>query len=213
MANNTKELSIQITLSGFSFSINTLDVVRGGCVASYNLDSVLNEECYLLDAEVQWSTPGVLIMPYELFNHSAVEAYLQSASLLNRVTQQPLFAVQGDYVAVWAVQSELYEYVEQRLPSAVNTHSLLKVIGLCDNRSGVVAIELDDSMTLHLAVGATSGISVARTLSVSSFEDVLFYALQFAPHGQGSRLIVSHSAKADELVDYLKDYFISVQSK
>ncbi len=211
MANNAKELSIQITLGGFSFFINTHDTLRGGTVDSYELDSALTDECYELDAHVQWSVPGVLIIPYELFDHNAVDAYLQSASLMDPSFQHSLFAVHGDYVAVWAVEQELYDYITHRLPHATHSHALLSAIGNCDKRTGVIALELDDAETLHIAAGAPSGIAAARSLVVTSFEDVLFYALQAAPLGQGSRVVVGDSDGAEELAAYLKNYFIAVQ--
>ncbi len=205
MSTRHKELSIQITLSGFSFSIRTLDCRSDGSLPSYDFDSVL-EQHYSLSAYLEWSTPATLILPLEVFDHSLTSSYLESCGLYNADRHEALFAVLGEYVAVWAVDAQLYNFIKQRMPSANHTNSLLDVIE--QTGSNDLTIVLDTAAVMHLAYKKHGELVMANSMKITTIEDVLFYLkkLEVTP-----AIISIGGENAQQIVSLTEQYYPEVR--
>lgn len=179
MTQHNKELSIQITLGGFSFLLNTPTRQTRAEYTTYDLDSALAGN-YSLDTIIEWSVPNVLIIPFELFDHGSIDSYLQSAALLDPKSERSMFAVKDEYVAVWAVDKELYDYIKLRMPSAEQTHSLLTMVATKPAPRNSVAIDLDSTSLLHLCVWSEFGLESAQCVQVGAAEDILFFIRRFS---------------------------------
>ncbi len=205
-----KELSIQITLGGFSFWVSSQELETSGALSCYDFDSVL-EGRYSLSSVVEWSVPQVLIIPFELFDHSSIDNYLAAAAMLNRATDRSMFAVRGEYVAVWAVSCELYDYISSRLPSAEHTHSLLRTIdslSAYEQSGDTMIVEIDSAYTMHLALLANGKLEYAHSMKVQSPEDVLFYTKRIAQErGVIAPQIIVQGSGAELASELLPLYF------
>ncbi len=176
--NHQKELSIQITLGGYSFLIATDRLLSSGEVEDYDFDSKL-EGFYNLSTLVKWSVPSVLIIPFELFDHRYIDNYLLNASMLDKEKQRSLFAVRGNWAAVWSVEKNLYEYLNQRVPSAEHNHSLLSLLDESFN-TPALCIQIDSASLLHIVLWSEYGLEAAHSVQIKSTEDILFYSSQLA---------------------------------
>lgn len=175
MINYNKELSIQITLSGFSFQIDTPQRKGKGFVASYDIDSAI-ANCDTLDTIIEWSNSEVLIVPIELFDHSLVEESLMAVGFLSQDDRErAMYRVCNEYVALWAMSAELYDYLKMKFPNAEHTHSLLELLSRSANHRGAIALDVDNSGILHIAVWGESVLLHAMSVQVNATEDILFY--------------------------------------
>ncbi len=212
-----KELSIQITLSGFSFSLTTPQCTTSGVYESYEFDTVL-EPYYALESVVEWSVPQVLIVPFELFDHSSIDHYLSTAAMLNPQSERSMFAVRDSYVAVWAVRDELYDYIDSRLLNAGHTHSLLRVIQSAmeseAKQNSLMVIDIDDALTMHLALRVSEELEYAHSIKIVSAQDVLFYAKRIAQErAVASPSIVMSGSGVESAYILLSRYFTDITIK
>lgn len=180
MMNYNKELSIQISLSGFSFQIDTPHRKGGGFVASYDIDSVISNS-ETLNTIIEWSNSQVMIMPVEFFDHPVVEESLMAIGLLvNDQSERAIYRVCDEYVALWVISVELYDYLRIKFPVAEHTHSLLELINRTRNHFNSIAIDVDNSGVMHIVVWGELQMLQALSVEVTSAEDILFYVRKFS---------------------------------
>ncbi len=193
--------SIQVTLSGFSF-------FRENCrIECAELSSELSEIELQQINVVEFSTPKVLIIPFEIFDHALLNTYLKTTKLIDENTERALFAVSGDFVAVWAASLDNIEYLEEQLPEALNTHPLLKLLeNVAYQNQSVVAIEVYDISLLHIVVSSQNGVEFAQTITINSLEDILYYILKLTEGNDVKQIIISEFTH-NYVTDFLSLYF------
>ncbi len=204
--NYQKELSIQISLGGFSFLVETPEGQINGAEECYDFDKSL-ELYYSLPTIVEWSVPSVLIVPFELFDHRYIDDYLLSAYMLDKNRQRSLFAVRGDFVAVWSVDKELYEYLGSRIEAAEHNHTLLRLL---ENNyaENLLLVEVDSSSVLHIVLWSQYGLEAAHSVQIKCAEDILFYAAELSRQREVSEPRMCVSGQMDsEVIDMLARYY------
>lgn len=187
MTDTLKELSIQISLGGFSFKINSPHLKLSGELECYDFDSVLSS-AYDLPSNIEWSVPNVLIVPFELFDHSCIDHYLLSASMMREGSDRSMFAVRGEYVAVWAVENSLAQYLDTRLPQAEHTHTLLSILNQYNYVRRTIVVDVDNANLMHIAIWGDDGLQTAISTQIDCDQDVLYFCRRLS--------------KTDEMIDY-----------
>lgn len=210
MVNTNKELSIQITLGGFSFQINSYARQLSGELSSYEFDSVLAEH-YDLTCGIEWSVTSVLIIPFDVFDHSCIDHYLISAGMMREGLDRSMFAVRGEYVAVWAVEESLVDYLETRIPNAEHTHSLLSLLAQYNHLRNAIVIDIDKTDLMHIAVWRHDGLETALSTPVSSATDVLFFCRRLSKSDEMiSYNVVFHGGVDRRVVQLIANYYKNV---
>lgn len=212
-ANNTdKELSIQINLGGFSFSINTPHLKAKESVDTYDFDSKL-KNFYHLNTITEWSMPQVMIVPFDLFDHSATESYLQSAKMIDKTKQKAMFAVNGEIVALWAVDKKLYESINAKIINLQHTHSLLKLINKQTPKNNATAIYIDTAKLMHIAMWSEYGLETAQSIKVKTPQDILFYIKLLAAKNENitQRIKITGNNISHETINLIKGYYQNVE--
>lgn len=205
-----KELSIQVTLSGFSFYIDTPSMQSSTEVDSYDFDSSLSES-YSLSSVVEWSLPSALVIPYEIFDHRSIDNYLLSAAMLDPLKQRSIFAVKGDYVVVWSVDRELYDYLNERLTNAEHSHSLLRLLQYKTPAPSVV-IEIDNTPVMHIVVNGVYGPEAAHSVRINGTEDIIFYIKTLLDERQITSPSIVFTSELDNLsLELLSQYYPNIQ--
>ncbi len=206
-----KELSIQVTLSGFSFSIDTPSCQRNGGSESYDFDSKLADS-YSLSSVVEWSLPSALVIPYEIFDHRSIDSYLLGASMLDPLSQRSIFAVRGEYVVVWSVDKELDDYLSQRLVNVEHSHPLLRLLQYRATTPTVI-IEVDDALVLHILIRGIYGLEAAHSVRINNVEDILFYITTLCnEHQISSPKLVITSFLNDSTLEFLSNYYSEIKT-
>lgn len=205
-----KELSIQVTLSGFSFSIDTPTSKRNGRSASYDFDSSLADN-YSLSSVVEWSVPSALVIPYEVFDHRSIDSYLLGASMIDPLTQRSIFAVRGEYVVVWSVDKELDDYLAQRLVDVEHSHPLLRLLQYRATTPTVI-VEVDSALVMHIAIRGMYGLEAAHSVRINNVEDILFYVTTLCgEHQISSPKVVITSKISDSTLEFLSRYYSNIR--
>ncbi len=204
-----KELSIQITLSGFSFSVDTPRHTGNGVVESYDFDANI-AEFYQNSAVVEWCVPSVLIIPFEHFFHGSIDNYLQAASMLDKRTERSVFAVKGDVVAVWSVENELYDYISSRLTNVEHSHPLLRLIDM-ETRSSAIIVEVDSASIMHIVSKSEYGLEAAHSVKINAVDDIIFYAKQLSTQSSLTAPTLYVTGGVDEFgMELMAQYFNEV---
>lgn len=181
-----------------------------GELSSYDFDSALATH-YDLPCRIEWSTPNVLIVPFDIFDHGSIDHYLISAGMMRRGIDRSMFAVRGEYVAVWAVDESLAEYLESRIECAEQTHSLLCLLSRYNYLRDTIVISIDNANLMHIAVWGGESLETALSTQITSSVDVLFYCQHLAKNDPAMeyRIICDQSVDRD-VVQLLGKYYKGV---
>ncbi len=211
---NNTELSIQITLNGFSFSINspqnspnkTLQNVKG-------FDLTPLQQFQNIPTTAEWSTPMVQIIPYDLFDHTEPEKYLTSTHMIDKQTQRTMFAVNQDLVAIWAVDQKIYDTLDQTLLSIQHTHSLLKLLLTAPPTPNHTYIYIDPVGLMHLLMFSEYGLETAQSLRIASPTDLLFHIKLLStrnPALTNTIHLLGRTATRPQNIQLLQSYFPNI---
>lgn len=172
---NHRELSIQITLSGFSFSMAD----NGGRhrlyseqLDHYDFATAIDRETQFDSIKIGWATDLVQLIPTEIFDESYTISYLKSANMLPPASvalfNQTLIP---SITAVWSVHQAIFEAIDSLYPTAYHYHNLLVDISLLEKQSVRVTIDTD---TANITVANAEGLWAAETVKVTTPENLLY---------------------------------------
>lgn len=199
---NNTELSIQISLGGFSFSLHTYDSApQLGAVSSrmelyastiYTHDlSIIAQSVYAdpIDRVVVYcANDKVTVIPREVYDPQCAKLYLDALNLCalgDRVmtTAPP----SGDQVIVWAFDGAMADYVEHLYPHTQWSHPLGELIdrGLARNQGATIDVMLLGGMANIAIFDTQSRLYAARSVRYNTVEDLLYFVHKMAiydPH-------------------------------
>ena len=179
---NTLELSIQIRLGGFSFSVRqNYAEVSSGTIEGFDFSMLDSRrwgaEAY--DAASVWcDVPWATLVPMEVYRPESTERYLEAMNLLG--TDREAMAVQsGAAAVVWAVDRRAV----QAFRSAVAAHTVewshpLAWL-LAYAHSDTIAVWAGEEAT-HAAVFDREGLVAARSFAAACPDDVLYALVQMS---------------------------------
>lgn len=185
---SNKELSIQVTLNGFSFRILSPDsqygarVVASGNIASYDLSSDWRiAQSEFSCAYVSWSVPETTIIPAAVFNEQLAELYLNSVGVTSVTPKNiPMYSRQGAYASVWAANSAILAAIETITPVVANTHPLLQLISAETAQRESVKVYIDAANVAHIGIWDYSSLVTAESVALASAEDLLYFVRRFS---------------------------------
>lgn len=168
---NNIEISIQITLDGFSFLAQKGGLlVAKGSFAHYDLSAVAQMVGSPDVVRIYCSVPCVEVVPAELFDSSCAYHYLKAANKLS-MGDVVLTMYDHDLVVVWAIASSLYDQVQAQWPCAEWRHPLGEISASEDGQSIQVLL---DGRVAHVAVFDDLGLCAIKSVQYNDAQDLLY---------------------------------------
>jgi|GEM_PF-6293596 len=180
--NNTagisKELSIQIGLDGFSFSVSqgadffqSLYYPHLDMKYAYGAEPKLGGDFSAVN--IGWSTDMVLLVPAEVFDPQISQSYMEAANMASPgcATMHHLDAG-SSIVAVWQADEQLLQLLGELYPQATHSHFLLAGIDAPHRDTVEVIIQRE---VAHIKVYNSRGLFAAETAKYASLEDILYF--------------------------------------
>lgn len=189
---NNRELSIQVTLGGFSFRILSLDdPYRGGVIArgdfagrDFGSDWRVAQGGFQ-QATVCWSTPNVTTIPLSLFDERLTLNYLSAVGIIGveSITNPsivPMYGVSKDVVVVWAADSNVVASIDAVAPIVANSHPLLLLIDGEVACRECVKVYVDQYSVAHIVIWDYAGLLVSESVQITSPYDLLYLVRRFS---------------------------------
>lgn len=187
----SQDLSIQITLNGFSFVIvdhHSGNVVCNKCYDHCDIDYIFSGEHVLsqnfANVNVLWNVTQVQLMPQTMFNPQNSRAYMVAANLVDfSIPQHTLsgilrvsnIGVQGGVVALWQVDAGILEKLETYLVTNAgricHCHPLMEEYDcLCHEK--MMILNFIDSI-VHVSYFHGQNITFGESVDYQSVEALL----------------------------------------
>lgn len=213
-----RELSIQITLNGFSFYVvdsATSTVIYQNSYCNQDFLTACNYEPYLNqqydNIYICWSVAQVQAVPKEVFDPSYAEMYMEAINTDltgSRVLCDDRCSTNS--VMVWSADAVLYDLLSEAYPEAMHYHPL--GLGFDLKETNFIDI-MADGVTAHIKIFDTVGLKVAESAIYHSAEDLLYYIKKLsAGHNSFAvyrlRLALYYG---DMLSEFLNAYYPSIE--
>lgn len=214
---NNRELSIQITLGGFSFRAISPDgtTTASGESVGYDFDTDLRlSEDRFNNCFCTWSTTEVMITPRAIFDENLAEQYLIAGGFIpatSRNAYRVMHQIGQTCVAIWAVDTALAMCIENHFQGAIHSHPLLSIIESSPTERECVKIFIDNTFVAHICIWDHRGLVTAQSVKLSSNEDLLYYIRRFSPADPFMVYRIYISGEVSESLEALiSSYYISL---
>lgn len=173
-AEPSRELSIQITLGGFSFSVSQNGkFLYGSQSNTFEFESIIGDSSRYTAVIIGWSCDTVLLIPASIFEPEMVASYLLAANLTEPTTSSLWNnTLDSQISAAWSVDCEILDEIERLYPNAYHYHNLQVDVQCTEQES--VRISVTDSIA-NVVVSTRDGLYAAEAIRFSSAEDLLFF--------------------------------------
>lgn len=195
-AEPSRELSIQITLGGFSFCVTQNgEFLYGSNTKSYEFGTVIGSNIYS-SVYVGWSCNNVMLIPAEVFDEQYAVAYLRAENILSPMSRAVYnHTFDHKITALWAVNSAVYDAVEALFPEAYHYHNL-QVDTMLTRRESVRVSVVEN--IANVVVATQEGMYAAETIEVSNVEDLLYFVSKLNMVDKFSRHALDFTADETE---------------
>lgn len=170
---NNRELSIQITLNGFSFAISGGgQVLYSDRYYGYDFPALLSEQPPFDTVNIGWSTDMVQLIPASLFDPAYCAEYLRCTNMMPPQSVVLYdFTEDNQIVAVWSVSSAIFDAVSSLYPESDHYHNLLIDLSMASAES--VRVSVIAGMA-NIVVSSTQGLWVAESVAEIVPADLLY---------------------------------------
>ena len=172
-----RELSIQVTLDGFSFAVveNGVDVRVALCDAS-GLSGLAASAAGYDAVYVGWATDMVQVVPAAIFDADYVVQY-QTAANMVAPNSAVLYndTLCSGVVAVWSAPEEIYSYLAELfgVEKVYHYHNIQADIASCYSES--VRVTVCEGMA-NIVICSVEGLQCAEAVAETRAENLLYYA-------------------------------------
>lgn len=221
----SRELSIQLSLNGFSFVVFDLSpggggeaILRSVAYRENDIESILQREPMLTAIEpplervfVSCSTDHVLLIPQPLFEPERAEQYLVAANMyVPGMTTLSNNLLSAQAAAVWQVDAGSAAGLLQLYPGALFYHPLL--LELEATPANHIHAILDGEL-VHLTI-CHDRLYAAESFRAETPEELLYYILRLVKHdGFTSYRLVLTGEGAERLRGFFDRYFNEVEAR
>lgn len=178
---NNTELSIQINLGGFSFSLRSSlsrAEIYGSTVENYDF-SIIERTVYAQPIDrvlIFDNTARASVIPYEHYQAQNVESYLKALNLV-ALGDLPLSVLSSNKVVVWAADKQIYDAVQTVWPHALWSHPMAEMIRTDKSQSIDILLLAD---VAHITVFDQNELFAVRSIAFEAAEDLLYFVRQMA---------------------------------
>ncbi|MEG1955057.1 MAG: hypothetical protein RR066_03290 [Mucinivorans sp.] len=173
----TRELSIQIALDGFSFYVMSQDrVLAQRSFEGIALHDALEQMAFsygpLEVTSCVWHTANMVAVPTEIFENSLCDRYIE---LAGKAPGCCCTVSIDNVTVVWTVEPEMMEQCQVLMPVAVHHHQV-------EYQLGSEGLILDLFYNIACITYQQQGkLRVAQSVQVTNSADVLYFLKSFAP--------------------------------
>lgn len=171
---SSRELSIQITLGGFSFCVSQNGkFLYGSSSTTFEFESIVGDASRYTSVVVGWSTDAVLLVPATIFDPAMADDYLWAANLVDPLASS-LYNGSFDeqIVAVWSVDAQQLSVLQTLFPAAYHYHLLQVDVQYSEADSVRVSVVGD---VANVVISTRDGLYAAESIRFSTPEDLLFF--------------------------------------
>lgn len=199
--NSLRELSIQVTLNGFSFVIHEQGrQVWSGSSLGHDLQTAIAAYPHLTAPFcahwIVWHTNQVVLFPAQVIDNEQHEDYL---SLAGWAVECPLHSTHGEVGLVWNADKVTLGVLNHYFPMAQHIHPLQQqmdceglMVALCDNMAHITLVEQGE-------------LKVAHSVELNSDSDLLYYLQRLTPNH--CRLTLAGDKPSEDIVQMLSKYY------
>lgn len=216
-SSSTKEISIQISLDGYSFMMHDLQsgyVFHAFECMDHNFSLI--QDYLMLDhsagVRVVWNVDQAQVIPMEIFDESLCLKYMEMANLKSLVKAEvSLWEAhhQGQWVAIWQADAQVYQRLMETLENQQTTHTHPLLIQIEEEPSPeTVTINLLGH-TAHIKIYNRLGeLTFAESMAVSNYNDLLLMVRQSAVEDtfKQYRILIAGD-QAQELSEFMSQYY------
>lgn len=203
MKENIREISIQITLNGFSFcSSKDGVIISRGEFDHYDFHSVFGEDFAQYRVYVGWLQERVMLVPGELFDACLCREYLEASNLYNPSNQTLHDATMSHRgVALWQVETTLMEEIMAIFPEAIHYHPLQLEMDYEDS-DAINLVKINDIVSITI-FNTAGQLVVAQSVEFTSATTLLYVVRKLSSFDVyarlGIRIWADHFDGLDEL--------------
>lgn len=190
-SSQNRELSIQITLSGFSFCIAQSGVLQYSVECDhFDFGSAPGFSESFDNVYVGWATELVQMVPADIFEQEYLYRYQEAANMLPpRSWVLYNNTVNAGMVAVWSVNYAIYNSIISLFPRAYHYHNLqidiaktyreCVRVSVCRSYSNIVVCGLDHLQACQTMRGCTPESMLYYALRLNSSDHFMRHTLEF----------------------------------